>query len=92
MFAGEEVVVKVLEGVDNEDICLEAKFLNELDHPNKVQFKGICLESGIMLEYMVFDLKPYGVNVEVHNLSDLIKNYHAKIVVATKALLWMLPK
>ena len=26
-----------------------------------------------MLEYMVFDLKPYGVNVEVHNLSDLIK-------------------
>ena len=27
-----------------------------------------------MLEYMVFDLKPYGVNVEVHNLSDLIKN------------------
>ena len=74
MFAGEEVVVKVLEGVDNEDICLEAKFLNELDHPNKVQFKGICLESGIMLEYMVFDLKPYGVNVEVHNLSELIKN------------------
>ena len=73
MFAGEEVVVKVLEGVDNEDICLEAKFLNELDHPNKVQFKGICLESGIMLEYMVFDLKPYGVNVEVHNLSELIK-------------------
>ena len=73
MFAGEEVVVKVLEGVDNEDICQEAKFLNELDHSNKAQFKVICLESEIMLEYMVFDLKPYGVNVEVHNLSDLIK-------------------
>ena len=40
-----------------------------------MQFKGICLEEGgIMLEYMVFDLKPYSVNVEVHNLSDLIKH------------------
>ena len=27
-----------------------------------------------MLEYMVFDLKPYSVNVEVHNLSHLIKH------------------
>ena len=70
-----EKVVKVFEDVDNEDICQEATFLNKLAHPNVVQFKGICLEEGgIMLEYMVFDLKPYGVNVEVHNLSDLIKN------------------
>ena len=40
-----------------------------------MQFKGICLEEGgIMLEYVVFDLKPYGVDGDVHNLSDLIKN------------------
>ena len=26
-----------------------------------------------MLKHMVFDLKPYSVNVKVHNLSDLIK-------------------
>ena len=26
-----------------------------------------------MLEYVVFDLKLYGVNVKVHNISDLIK-------------------
>ena len=69
IYGEEKVVVKVLEDVDNEDICQEAKFLDKLAHPNIVQFKGICLEEeGIMLEYMVFDLKPYGVNVEVHNL------------------------
>ena len=75
IYDAEEVVVKVLEDVDNEDICQEAKFLDKLAHPNIRQLKGICLEEGgIMLEYMVVDLKPYGVNVEVHNLSDLIKN------------------
>ena len=75
IYNAKEVVVKVLEDVDNEDICQEAKFLDKFAHPNIVQFKGICLEEGgIMMEYMVFDLKPYGVNVEVHNLSDLIKN------------------
>ena len=88
IYDGEEVVVKVLEVVDSEDVCQEAKFLDKLAHPNILQFKGICLEEeGIMLEYMVFDLKPYGVNVEVHNLSDLIKIYHVQIVVATKNLI-----
>lgn len=56
-------------------ICHENKLVDKLAHPNLVQFKGIVLkESRIMLEYKVFDLKSYGVNVKVHNLSDLVKH------------------
>ena len=49
----EEVVVKVLEHVENEDISQKVKLLNKLAHPNTVHFKGICLEhefAGVMLE------------------------------------------
>ena len=71
----EPVVVKLLEDVDVEDICQEAKFLDRLKHFNIVEFRGICLqECSIMLEYMVLNLRPYGVNAEVHNLAEVIKH------------------
>ena len=93
IYNAEKVVVKIFEDVDNEDICQEATFLNKLAHPNVVQFKGICLEEGgTMLKYMVFDLKPYGVNVEVHNLSDLIKHLSHPNCRGYKKLIWMLHK
>lgn len=56
-------------------ICHETKLVDKLAHPNLVQFKGIVLkESRIMLEYKVFNLKSYVVNVKVHNLADLVKH------------------
>ena len=56
-------------------ICHETKLVDKLAHLNLVQFKGIVLkESRIMLEYKVFNLKSYGVNVKVHNLADLVKH------------------
>ena len=65
-YQSEFVVVKILEDVDLEDICQEAKFLDKLKHFNIVEFRGICLqECSIMLEYMVFNLRPYSVNAEV---------------------------
>ena len=74
-YQSEPVVVKVLEDVDVEDICQEAKFLDRLKHFNIVEFRGICLwECSIMLEYIVFNLRPYNVNVEVHNLAEVIKH------------------
>ena len=74
-YQSEHVVVKLLEDVDVEDICQEAKFLDRLKHFNIVEFRGICLqECSIMLEYMVFNLRPYGVNAEVHNLAEVIKH------------------
>ena len=72
----------------------EAKFLDKLAHPNIVQFTGICLEEGgIIPKYMVFDVSPCGVNIEVHNLSDLVNNlsrpnccgYQKLIMEATQA-------
>ena len=65
-YQSEFVVVKILEDVDLEDICQEAKFLDKLKHFNIVEFRGICLqECSIMLEYMVFNLRPYGFNAGV---------------------------
>ena len=56
-------------------ICHETKLVDKLAHPNLVQFKGFVLKEGrIMLEHKVFDLKSYGVNAKVHNLSDLVKH------------------
>ena len=43
--------------------------MKKLAYPNIVQFNGILSKEGpIMLEYKVFDLKPYSVNDKVHNL------------------------
>ena len=70
----ESVALKVMDCVDDEDIIKEAKFLLKLKHPNVVKVKGICLsESCIMMEFMSLDLKPYGLNTQVHSANDLIK-------------------
>ena len=67
-------MLKVLEDIDEEDVKREASFLSKLIHPNIVQFKSICLEErSIVLEYMAFDFKKYGVNWKVHSLNELIK-------------------
>ena len=74
IYQSEPVVVKILEDVDIEDICQEAKFLDRLKQLNIVEFRCICLqERSIMFEYMVFILRPYGVNVEVHNQAEVTK-------------------
>ena len=74
-YQSEPVVVKLLEDVDVEDIWQEAKFLDRLKHSNIVEFRGFCLhECSIMIEYMVFNLRPYGVNAEIHNLAEVIKH------------------
>ena len=79
-YQSEPVVVKVLEDVDVEEISQEAKFLDRLKHFNIVEFRGICLwECSKMLEYIVFNLRPYNVNVEVHNLAEVIKHLSGPI-------------
>ena len=73
-YQSQEVVLKVLEDIDEGDVKREASFLSKLIHPNIVQFKSICLEeSSLVLEYMAFDFKKYGVNCRVHSLNELIK-------------------
>ena len=89
-YQSEFVVVKILEDVDLEDICQEAKFLDKLKHFNIVEFRGICLqECSIMLEYMVFNLRPYGVNAEVikHLSRPICHSYQSLIVEAAEGTL-----
>ena len=61
---GSEVVaLKDMDYVGAEDIKKEVKFLMKLNHPNVVQVKDICLnESCIIMEFMILDLMPYGLN------------------------------
>ena len=50
-------------------ICHKTTSMKKLAYPNIVQFNGILSKEGpIMLEYKVFDLKPYSVNDKVYNL------------------------
>ena len=60
-YQSQEVVLKVLEDMGEEDVEREASFLTRLIHPSIVQFKSICLEERtITFEYMAFDLKSMG--------------------------------
>ena len=89
-YQSEFVVVKILEDVDLEDICQEAKFLDKLKHFNIVEFRRICLqECSIMLEYMVFNLRPYGVNAAVikHLSRPICHSYQCLIVEAAEGTL-----
>ena len=88
--------LKVFSFVEDDDIIKEAKFLSRLNHPNIVQVKGICLqESCMMLEYILFDLKQYGSNSQVHSIQGLMKylarpgcyNYDKLILDVAKGLL-----
>ena len=67
------MALKIIDYVDDEDIKKEAKFFLKLNHPNVVQVKGIYLsERCIMMEFMILDLKPYGLNTQVHPANDLL--------------------
>ena len=73
-YQSEEVVLKVLEHIDEEDVKRESSFLSKLISSNIVRFKSICLkESSIIFDYMAFDFKTYGANGSVHSLNELIR-------------------
>ncbi|CAB4022412.1 Tyrosine- kinase SPK-1, partial [Paramuricea clavata] len=53
----------------------EAKLLNNLVHRNIVEFKRICDdEYALLLEYVYFDFKPFGLRAKVNCLADLLLN------------------
>lgn len=54
----------------------EAKLLNKLDHPNLVRLKGLCSDqNAILLEYVCFNLKPFGLDKTVTCLKDLLQYF-----------------
>jgi serine/threonine protein kinase len=72
---GQKVAVKKFLHIEAESqkkiVLKEAKLLNGLTHPNIIEFKGICNdEYAILLEYLYFDFKPFGINAKAHCLSS----------------------
>ena len=51
----------------------EARILRDLQHPNIVNFKGICTTPvALILEYAYFDFTPFGMNAKVSSLSGFL--------------------
>ena len=70
-----KVVVKKLRGESSEAesrFMKEAKMLHSINNANFPEFYGFSNEPfGLMMEYAVFEFKPFGVNKTVSNLVDL---------------------
>ena len=77
----EKIVVKKFfdECDDDKTRCKlikEAKLLHTLDHPNLVCLKGLCSDqNAILLEYVCFNLKPFGLDKTVTCLKDLLQYF-----------------
>ena len=73
-YLGSKVILKVLTEAENEEIVREARFLQKLKHPNIAEFIGMELnKKTLILEYMTFDLTPFGINKHVTSLDGLLK-------------------
>ncbi|XP_060577576.1 ovarian-specific serine/threonine-protein kinase Lok-like [Ruditapes philippinarum] len=77
------VIMKEMLG-DSEDherlFVKEAKLLNTIKHPNIVQFKGIVKsdeKTAFLMEYIHFDLTPFGNPKNISNLNQLKTNLDA---------------
>ena len=63
-------VKKFLDGEADRRILLkEAKLLNSLQHPHIVGFKGV------LLEFLEFDFTPFGIDLKVNPLADLLRRF-----------------
>lgn len=71
------VVKKMLQVLDQEEKKLfykEVRLLNDLQHPNIVQLKGVSFQPlAMMLEYIYFDFKLFGHDdLRAHSLADFL--------------------
>ena len=72
-YDSKDVVLKELDDIEERDLIKEAKFHKELSHPNVVKFFAICKEpKALMLEYVFFNMTPFGRHVEVSSLDSLL--------------------
>ena len=91
------VVVKRFfgEGESNlKVIAKEAKMLQDLRHPKVAEFVAVCPKPvAIMMEYECFDFLPFGLDVQVSDLCDLLHClYRLKAVAAFEHFLPVFPK
>lgn len=73
---GKQIVVKKLLATNNEakkSLVKEARLLSKLQHPNVVEFKGVCLDKyAVLLEYIHFNFAPIGQDTSVHSLAGFL--------------------
>ena len=73
-YLGSRVILKVLTEVENEKIVKEARFLQKLKHRSIAEFIGVELnKKTFILEYITFDLTPFGINKHVTSSNGLLK-------------------
>ena len=59
--------------LDKKTFIKEARILQRLKHPNIVDFKGILNNRfALVLEYVYFDFKPFGVEQKVSSLAQFL--------------------
>ena len=72
----EKVVVKKMlsdDVLDKKTFIKEERILQRLEHPNIVDFKGICNNPfALVLEYVYLDFKPFGVEQKVSSLAQFL--------------------
>ena len=73
----DEVVIKkmlhVMDHVERRQFYKEVAILSKLSHENVVRLKGISHKPcAIMMEYIFFDFGPFGEDLHVSSLSDLL--------------------
>ena len=91
------VVVKRFfgEGESNlKVIAKEAKMFQDLRHPKVAEFVAVCPKPvAIMMEYECFDFLPFGLDVQVSDLCDLLHCLdRLKAVAAFEHFLPVFPK
>ncbi len=67
-------VVKELKGADEGALNKEARFHYKLSNDNIVNFISICPpRKALMLEYVCFDFVPFGLDLQISSLEDLLE-------------------
>ena len=80
--AAETVVVKkaigALDGEEKKLFLKEVALLNKLNHPNVVSLKAVCYTPcAFMMEYVYFSFTPFGDDIRVSSLGDLLLHIDA---------------
>ena len=73
-YKDEKVCIKVLKHSERRSVLREARFLYKLNHKNIVNFYAVDPKSkAIMMEFLMFDFTPCGLNESVSNVSEFLE-------------------
>lgn len=86
-YQGKELVSKQLLSQDEEDrrsFLKESLIMKDLNHPNILALKGVCVEKcAILSEYMSFDFHLFGKDEHAYSLEDFWHYIHRQNIVSS---------